>query len=118
MNNSQHDNSSLQSEHDSLLSRIVQGRLISGAFFARYWLQIFVIISMVLVYITNRYSCQRSMEQIRTLNNRLDIVQTESYRVRGMYMGRIRESSMREMLDTLGFDLDVQNQPPYHVSSK
>ncbi len=118
MNNSQHDNLSTQSGRDSLWSRLVEGRLVSGAFFARYWLQIFVIISMVLIYITNRYSCQRSMEQIRTLNNRLDIVQTESYRVRGEYMGRIRESSMRDMLDTLGLDLDVQTQPPYHVPSE
>jgi len=116
--NTQRDNSSSPSERDSLWSRLVEGRLVSGAFFARYWLQIFVIISMVLVYITNRYSCQRSMEQIRTLNNRLDIVQTESYRVRGEYMSRIRESSMREMLDTLGIDIDVQTQPPYHVTSK
>lgn len=103
-------------ERDSWWSRTWQGRLVSGDFFARHWLQIFVIVAMVLLYITNRYSCQRSMEQIRALNNRLDVVQTESYRIRGQYMGRIRESAMREMLDTLGLDLAVQNQPPYHIA--
>lgn len=102
---------------DRWYSAIIEGRLVSGDFFARHWLQIFVLLAMVLVYITNRYSCQRSMEQIHRLQNRLDIVQTESYRVRGEYMGRIRESQMRHTLDSLGLDLAVQNRPPYHISS-
>lgn len=102
-------------KRDSWLSRLLEGRLVTGAFFARHWLQIFVILAMVLVYITNRYSCQRSMEEIRRLNNRLDVVQTESYRIRGQYMGRIRESEMREALDTLGLNLAVQQRPPYHI---
>ena len=72
---------------------------------------------MVLVYITNRYSCQRSMEQIRTLRSRLEVVETESFRIRGIYMSRIRESAMRERLDSLGIPLAVQNQPPYHLPS-
>lgn len=103
--------------NNAVVSTMIEGRLVSGDFFARHWLQVFVILAMVLVYITNRYSCQRSMEEIRRLNNRLDIVQTESYRVRGEYMGRIRESQMRRTLDSLGLDLAVQSRPPYHVSS-
>lgn len=101
--------------NDSLLSRLLQGRLVSGAFFARYWLQIFLVMAMVLVYITNRYSCQRSMEQINRLNNRLEVVRTESIRIRGEYMGRIRESSMQRSVQEAGLDLAVQPQPPYRI---
>lgn len=100
---------------DNLLSRLLQGRLVSGAFFARYWLQIFLVLAMVLIYITNRYSCQRSMEQINRLNNRLEVVRTESIRIRGEYMGRIRESSMQRSVEEAGLDLAVQPQPPYHL---
>ena len=102
---------------DTILRRLVQGRLVTGHFFMRYWLQIFVVIAMVLIYITNRYSCQRSMEQIRTLTSRLEVVETESFRIRGIYMSRIRESAMRARLDSLGIPLSVQIQPPYHISS-
>ncbi len=102
---------------DTIFRRMVQGRLISGQFFINHWLQIFTIIAMVLVYITNRYSCQRSMEQIRTLRARLEVVETESFRIRGIYMSRIRESAMRERLDSLGIPLSVQTQPPYHLPS-
>ena len=100
---------------DSLWSRTVQGRWLTGAFFVRYWLSIMMFIGMVLIYITTRYSYQRSMEEIRTLTNRLEVVRTESFRVRGEYMSRIRESSMRQTLDSLGVPLSVQLQPPYHL---
>ncbi len=99
----------------NIFNRLLEGRLVSSEFFARHWLQVFVLLAMILTYITNRYSCQRSMEQIRQLHNRLDIVQTESYRVRGEYMGRIRESQMRQQLDSLGLNLSVQSRPPYHI---
>lgn len=100
---------------DTVFRRLVQGRIVDGHFFVNHWIQIFTIIAMVLVYITNRYSCQRSMEQIRTLRSRLEVVETESFRIRGIYMSRIRESAMRERLDSLGIPLSVQNQPPYHL---
>lgn len=100
----------------NLWTRLVQGQFVSGDFFARHWLQVFVIISMLLVYISNRYSCQRSMEEIRTLTNRLEVVETECFRVRGEYMSRIRESSMRRTLDSLHIPLAVQLKPPYKLS--
>lgn len=96
--------------------RTMEGSWISGSFFAQHWLQVLVALAMVLVYITNRYSCQRTMEEIRSLNNRLVVVQTESYRVRGEYMGRIRESALRRRVQEAGLDLAVQNQPPYHLN--
>lgn len=103
---------------DNIFVRIVQGTIVSGTFFARHWGKILIVTSMVLLYITNRYSCQRYMSQIRDLNEQLNIVQSESYRVRGEYMSRIRESEMRQRLDTLHMGLSVQSQPPYHISAK
>lgn len=100
---------------DLWFRRVIEGRLLTGAFFVRHWLQIVAILAMILLYITNRYSCQQSMEHIRTLNNRLSVVQTESYRIRGEYMSKIRESEMRQRLDTLGLDLSVGQEPPYHI---
>ncbi|GFI06028.1 hypothetical protein IMSAGC006_00765 [Muribaculaceae bacterium] len=101
----------------TFIGRTLRGQILSGSLFTRYWLQILVLMAMVLVYITNRYSCQREMEQIRRLTERLQVVQTESLRVRGAYMSRIRESAMKQRLDSLGVDLAVQRQPPYRLKS-
>lgn len=102
-------------QKDGLLSRLLEGRLVSGDFFTRHWIQIFLVLAMVLVYITNRYSCQRSMEQINRLNNRLEVVRTESIRIRGEYMSKIRESAMQRSVEEAGLDLAVQAQPPYRI---
>lgn len=111
------NNETNQKERDTVIRRLVQGRLLTGDFFMRYWIQIGLLLVMVLAYITTRYSCQASMEQIRTLTSRLEVVETESFRVRGIYMSRIRESAMRARLDSLGMPLSVQIQPPYHLST-
>lgn len=105
-------------QKDSIFYRAIQGRLVTGAFFARHWLQLFIIVSMVILYMTNRYSCRSYMGQVRRLQDSLEIVESESYRVRGIYMGRIRESEMQQRLDTLGLDLAIQSRPPYHISRK
>lgn len=106
-----------KTQPDTLWRKLVEGRLITGSFFLRHWLTIAMIIGMVLLYITTRYSCQHSMERIRTLTARLEVVETESLRVKGEYMSRIRESEMRQRLDSLGLPLSVQMQPPYHLST-
>lgn len=50
----------------------------------------------ILIYITNRYQCLTRMEDIRKLEQELEIVETERIRERSTYMSRIRESSMQE----------------------
>lgn len=73
-------------------------------------------VAMVMIYITNRYQCLTRMEHIRALEQELEIVETERIRVKSIYMSRIRESSMQEMVDTMHLNLRVQDQPPYRLS--
>ena len=72
-------------------------------------------ILMVLIYITNRYQCLTRMEEIRRLEQELEVVETERIRVRSTYMSRIRES-MQEMVDTMHLNLRIQDKPPYKLS--
>ena len=56
------------------------------------------------------------MEDIRKLEQELEIVETERIRERSTYMSRIRESSMQEMVDTMHLNLKIQDQPPYKLT--
>lgn len=103
---------------DSIFTRALHGRILTGKMFTRYWVQLLVILAMLLVYITNVFAVRSKMEHISRLNDRLAVVQTESIRVRGLYMSRIRESEMRQRLDSLHLPLAVQQQPPFHVKFK
>ncbi len=101
-----------------VVSSIIYGRALSADFFARHWLKVLLFVVMVLVYITNKYQCLTKMEEIRSLEQRLEVVETERVRVRGEYMSRVRESSMRNLVDSLHLNLKVQEQPPFKLSYK
>lgn len=108
-------NKKTSEERDSIWKVIVNGRLLSGTMFTRYWVQLLITLSMLLIYITNVYSCRKKMENISRLQDRLAVVQTESMRVRGHYMSRIRESEMKERMDSMQLHLSVQQQPPFRI---
>ena len=101
---------------DNLLVKLINGRLLSSDFFARHWKSVLLAILMVLIYITNRYQCLTRMEEIRRLEQELEVVETVRIRVRSTYMSRIRESSMQEMVDTMHLNLRIQDKPPYKLS--
>lgn len=95
------------------LKSIVSGRVVSIDFFNRHKLKFFVGFLLIIFYISTKYQCQTKMEQIRRLEERLDVVKAESIREQSRYMSRIRESSMAALADSVRPGLAVQSQPPY-----
>lgn len=103
---------------DTFVLRALHGRVISTDFFRRNWLIVLAAVVMLMVYITNRYTCQTQMEQIRSLERELEVSKTERIRAKSVYMSCIRESSMQRTIDSLGLGLTVQEKPPFKVSRK
>ena len=101
----------------SMVGDIINGRILSAEFYARYWGPVLLGIFLVLVYIGNRYVCLTQMEEIRRLEKQLQIEETERIRVRSAYMSRIRESEMHDLVVRMNLGLSVQDQPPYTISS-
>lgn len=99
----------------SFITRLFRGQLLSSDFFARHWLPVLIGVLVVMVYITTKYTCQTNMEKIAALERRLEIVNNEKARERSAFMGRIRETSMQQMVDSLHLNLRVQSQPPYRI---
>lgn len=102
----------------SMLRQLMYGQIVSSDFFARNWMALLLVVVMVLVYIAGKYTCQTKMEQVRSLQRELETVKTERIRVRSDYMGKIRESAMQQMVDTLHLGLSVREYPPYIVDSE
>jgi len=110
--------SSSTRRQDSLMLRALHGRMLSIDFFRRYWLVVLAAVVMLMVYITNRYTCQTQMETIRTLQRDLEVARTERIRAKSVYMSRIRESSMQHLIDSLQLGITVQEQPPYRLTKE
>lgn len=100
----------------SIITRLFRGQVLSSDFFARHWLPVLICIVVIMVYITTKYTCQTNMEKIAALERTLEIVNNEKARERSAFMGRIRETSMQQMVDSLHLNLKVQSQPPYKIS--
>lgn len=101
---------------DTFMLRALHGRVLSTDFFRRYWWIVLGSVVMLMIYITNRYTCQTQMETIRDLQKELEVAKTERVRAKSAYMSRIRESQMQHMVDSLGLGLTIQDKPPYNLT--
>ncbi len=99
----------------NIITRLFRGQVLSSDFFARHWLPVLICILVIMVYITTKYTCQTNMEKIAALERKLEIVTNEKARERSAFMGRIRETSMQQLVDSLHLNLKVQSQPPYKI---
>lgn len=101
---------------DTFLSRMIQGRWVSTNFFLKN--SIFLLTAMVfmMIYISNKYQVQTKIEIIQGLEQELERAKTENVRERSEYMSRTRESSMRNLIDSLHMGLETREQPPYKIT--
>ena len=102
----------------NVMRRLIFGQVVSSDIFARNWLGLILGVFMILAYISGKYSCQTKMEEVRRLTKQYEIVNAELVRCRSSYMGKIRESSMQAMVDSLNLNLRVQENPPYRLSAE
>ena len=112
---SKKDNNIKHQKRQSFIVRLFRGQVISSDFFARHWLPVVITILVIMIYITTKYTCQTNMEKIAALERKLEIVTNEKARERSAFMGRIRETSMQQWVDSLHLNLKVQPQPPYKI---
>jgi hypothetical protein len=115
--NSSKQKTAQKQKKQSLTARVLYGNVVSSEFFSRHWMKIFILVVLVMIYISNKYQCMTSMENIKKLEAELEVAKTERIRERSTYMSRIRESAMQELVDTVMPGLAVQEQPPYELSN-
>ncbi|MCM1293095.1 MAG: FtsL-like putative cell division protein [Bacteroides sp.] len=112
-------NTAAKTENSSnILRQVMFGKIVSSDFFARNWVAMLIIVSMILAYTAGKYTCQTKMEQVRRLTSELEIVRAERIRAKSEYMGKVRESAMQKMVDELNLGLTVQEFPPYVINEQ
>ncbi|MDE5634587.1 MAG: hypothetical protein K2I51_07980 [Muribaculaceae bacterium] len=95
----------------------LHGRVLSLDFMRRNWLLVLAVTTMLMIYITSRYTCQTQMETIQRLERDLEVVKTERIREKSTYMSRIRESQMQHLADSMRLGLTIQEQPPFRLAA-
>lgn len=95
--------------------RVAHGNVVSSEFVKRHWLPLLIAVVMVIIFITSKYQCMTYMEQIKGYERELEVAKTERIRQRALYMSRIRESAMQQMVDSVLPGMGIQEQPPYQL---
>ena len=103
---------------DNWIKRALQGRVVSYKFFLRNWYIIAGVLLLLIIFISNKYLCQTQLEQIMALSKELNNAKTERIKASSEYNSRIRETEMRHLIDTMGIDLTMPEQPPYKIEEK
>lgn len=94
---------------------ILGGTVLTEDFFwknARFIITVFVII---VLYISNRYSCIEKMAEIEKLQRELKDAKYESLTISAELMGVSRESKVEDLVQKNGVDLKLTKEPTYKI---
>ncbi|MCR4852433.1 MAG: hypothetical protein K5893_02440 [Prevotella sp.] len=99
------------------LRKILGGDWLTAEFLRRQIGIILLITGFIIVYISNRYSCQKDLLEIDRLNNELVDAKYRALSTTSELTEKCRESNVMEMLQTNKDSvLKVASQPPYIIS--
>jgi len=94
---------------------ILGGTVLTEDFFwknARFFITVFIII---VLYISNRYSCIEKMATIERLQHELKDAKYESLTISAKLMGVSRESKVEELVQKNGVDISLTEEPTYKI---
>ncbi|MCP9610751.1 FtsL-like putative cell division protein [Coprobacter tertius] len=100
------------------IKSLFQGRFISNDFLIRQWKNILLIVFLILVYISNRYTCQQKIAEIGSLQKQLTDIRYEALTLSSELMGSSRQSQVKKLIETKGIPLEEAKQPPYKLMKK
>ena len=102
----------------SILRRLLCGEIIHSGLLKKYSGAVMLVMFFLLGYIANKFMCQLDMQTIKTLKTELLRVKTDYVNASASYYSRIRETEMKELVDSFGLELKSPECPPYRRRSK
>lgn len=95
------------------LWNVISGKIITVGFLRKHFAKIAIVLFVIFGFIANRFSGMLEMRRIDNLEDDLKSMQSEYILSSADYFSKIREKTMKELVDTMKLDLDTPQQPPY-----
>ena len=99
-----------------ILERVWKGQLLPFHFFKRHLIPTLAVTGMLIMSIANKYSCQVKITEIKQLERKLQVEQANRIGASATYNSITRESSMKQLIDTMKIDLMSPERPPYNLN--
>lgn len=100
------------------LRKILGGDILTADLLRRQIWLILLIVGFIIVYVANRYSCQKSMLEINRLNRELVDTKYKTLSLSSVLTERCRESHVMKLLrENNDTTLHTSDQPPYIIDT-
>lgn len=97
------------------LMYILGGGILSEDFIVKHTKLVVLIVALLFVYISNRYTCTIKLREIDSLQDRLKEVKYEAQSVSAKLTGNTRPSQVEELVKRQGLELEKAKTPPYKL---
>ncbi len=95
---------------------VLSGTILTENFFLKNTHFMLVIIIIIALYISNRYSCISKMAEIQKLERELKDAKYESLTISTELIGVSRESQVQSLVERNGIGIQVPTEPVYRIS--
>jgi hypothetical protein len=99
----------------SSLSKILGGDILTEDFVVKQSKLIILIVFLILVFISNRYSCAKKLTRIEDLSTRLKNVKYENLIIATELTTHSRQSQIEELLKIRGIELESSKTPAFEI---
>lgn len=94
---------------------ILGGGILKEDFIVRHTKLIVLIVGLMFVFISNRYTCLLKLREIDKLQQELKDVKYESLAISGQLIGNNRLSQIESLVKERKLDLESPQTPPYII---
>ncbi len=97
---------------------VLSGTILTEDFFVKNTRFIVVVFVIMVLYISNRYSCISKMAEIQSLTTELKDAKYESQNISSQLTGISRQAQVRSLIEKNGLGLKTSIEPAYKVEEK
>lgn len=97
------------------LSHILGGGILAEDFVIKQSKLLILIVFLIVIFISNRYSCAKKMTQIEDLKKKLEDVRYENLIISTELTTNSRLSQIELLLEQKGIDLKIPESPTYEI---
>jgi cell division protein FtsL len=94
---------------------IISGSILTEDFFVKNTLFIGVMLVLMVLYISNRYSCIEQISKIESLQKELKDAKYEYQTISSELTGISRQSHVQKLIEENQLGLQISNKPTYEI---
>jgi hypothetical protein len=94
---------------------VIDGRFLTEEFVSKQLKLVALIVVLIIIFISNNYSCMKKLTEIEALKARLKDVKYENLIISTELTSNSRQSQVEELLKTKGIELSAPTTPAMEI---